>query len=586
MANRLTTSNRNSGHIELDRQCGICADVILPREQVVGLFGIPNSTEYRGCTPRFLVDGQQLCSNDSGCGICSRSLIEYVTIHYDCIEILRRNCTTSLDAVLRRLWIVAAWRKPWRRAPLPRHLTHPVILDRGTLGTICRVSGFPQLQKLPLELLEMVRDCYPHTLLWRCFPILQLAAHLSVVPPEPLVTLPLADLLVWERGGGFERVTGPRPAAHTALRLSIDSTGIHKVERLPSWPVYAGESSTRSAFIVQEQGDISDVVAHLKDGMLRLQVPQGPYDMVVWNTPAPPFGHYQPAQFYLSKTRHVVNLEEAKGITFFFTLGQVTGIHVHRSGGSHPMDTAARIRHPGLHLAWIYLPLSRDDPPLVLGARITLTGDLSILVRTQRAGGVILGPHYSHSSPFINRLFDQVLAASRPITMIYGEPSLGGTLRLFGAHPSFRTDVETQPAPFSMAYPQPNPISDRLATYFSWAPLANVSSTVAFYDDASGDCQGVVFHYEGGGARAVGQCRLQVDRAERVDRPARLCFRTENVETRDHFVVYRVQARFEQHSPSTPDDDSDQPEGWKTQSMRGIVKFWFSTGSSYLEVED
>ncbi len=305
--------------------------------------------------------------------------------------------------------------------------------------------------------------------------------------------------------------------------------------------------------------------------------------MVVWNTPAPPLGLYEPAEFNSSYLRHVVNLEEVRGLTFFFNVSRVMGIHVHDSAASCAMDTAKGIFDLKVDMEWIYLPLCRDDPPIAFGTRTTWAGDVNILVRTQRTGGVILGRHYYSGAP----LRDYVLAAGRPISIIYGEPDPGQPLRLLGAHPGLSLLAEYPAAPFSMAYPQPNPINYSCLNYFSWAPLANVSSTVTFYDEASGRCRGIIFHYEGGGARAVGECRLHVDRAERVDRPARLCFWTETVPTRPHCVSHRVWARFEQHPPSKPANEPDQlPGGWVAWPMRGIVKFWFERLTSFMAVED
>ncbi len=215
--------------------------------------------------PRVTVDGWDVCSNEwTKCGVCPRLPIEFATVHHDCIEIFIRHCTTTTTDALTRLWIATAWRKPWRAGPPLPHLTAPVIMDRDTLGMISRYAGMPQLQRLPLELLEMVRDFSPHSLLWRCFPTLQLAAHLSTMPPEPLITIPLADLIAWDRGGKFKRTLSTRLLAHNCLRLAIDSYGIHKVERLPNWPNYEGQRSTRRAFVIQQQGDIEDIVAQLK----------------------------------------------------------------------------------------------------------------------------------------------------------------------------------------------------------------------------------------------------------------------------------------------------------------------------------
>lgn len=93
--------------------------------------------------------------------------------------------------------------------------------------------------------------------------MLQIAAHVSATDPEPLLTVPLQNILVWECGGKLERTTTSRPVPST-LRLTVDSVGIRKVERLPGLPSYTRESTSRFAFIVQEEASISDVVAQLK----------------------------------------------------------------------------------------------------------------------------------------------------------------------------------------------------------------------------------------------------------------------------------------------------------------------------------
>jgi hypothetical protein len=57
-------------------------------------------------------------------------------------------------------------------------------------------------------------------------------------------------------------------------------------------------------------------------------------------------------------------------------------------------------------------------------------------------------------------------------------------------------------SPFSLQIPRPCLVLGD-DTYFSWAPLSNVSSTVVFTDE-TGDCKGILFRYHNGGARTVG----------------------------------------------------------------------------------
>lgn len=137
------------------------------------------------------------------------------------------------------------------------------MVDKDTLRTISGFCGLPRLYTLPLELLEMIRQYSRHSLLWRCIPVLHLASYVSTTEPEPLLTIPLREILFWERNGKFERVTGS-PSLLPTLRLTVDSVGISKVERLPGPPIYIGECTSRFAFIVQDEASISKVVARLK----------------------------------------------------------------------------------------------------------------------------------------------------------------------------------------------------------------------------------------------------------------------------------------------------------------------------------
>jgi hypothetical protein len=185
---------------------------------------------------------------------------EFAPIHYDCFEIFRQQCWISTSAALDRLWTLAAWRSPWRGAQ-PISLSAPMV-DKDILRTISGFCGLPRLYTLPTELLEMIHQHSRHSLLWRCAEAFQLAEYVSATRPEPLLTVPLRDLLFWERGGKVE-CTGSRLPPPT-LRLTIDSAGISKVERLLMPPIYAGGGTNRFAFIVQDEATMSQAMAQLR----------------------------------------------------------------------------------------------------------------------------------------------------------------------------------------------------------------------------------------------------------------------------------------------------------------------------------
>lgn len=103
--------------------------------------------------------------------------------------------------------------------------------------------------------------------------------------------------------------------------------------------------------------------------------------------------------------------------------------------------------------------------------------------------------------------------------MIYGEPAEQQPVHAFGArHGAFGRDKF--PAPFSMQDFRP----DVDNAYFSWAPLEGIQSIRGFYDKDTGLCRGLIFQYENGGLRAVGECRKHLDDDVLTVKPPVLCF--------------------------------------------------------------
>ncbi|KAL2021088.1 hypothetical protein VTK56DRAFT_7507 [Thermocarpiscus australiensis] len=578
--------DHDHGHLGLYPRCGVCADTVLRHERVIALFGNPDSTSYFGHTRPFpfpqpghtitRVYGRLLCRYPD-CRRCAASP-EFAPIHFDCFEIFKQRCSVGVGNALSRLWILAAWRNPWRAAQ-PIYFSAPT-LDTETLRIVSRFCGLPLLCTLPLELLGMIRQYSEHSLLWRCVSALQLAAHVSATDPEPLLRVPLRELLLWERSGKLERVIESQSPPRT-FRLTVDSAGISKVERLPGPPPYAGECTSRSAFIVQDEADIYEVVALLKDGHLRLDLPAGLRELPIWNTPAPPsltLCKAYPTDLASCRAFHAVEMNSIKGITFFFSMGLLFGIHIHRSEESCAMDTLTRnfSNRRRRTVVWVYLPISKRDRALVLGIREDLrTWTLNILVRMERVGDIIIGPQCKGG------VKNRCLAASAPVTIVYGEPKEGRPVRFFGAYcrPPL---AQALPTPFRLEKPGRSPI-DCDVYFFSWAPLGGVSSTLVFYDEDTGFCRGIIFHYRNGGSRAVGQCRLRVDPVERVVRPDRLCFRVDSCSDRWR-KIYTVQVKFKQDAP-TNHTDTDI-EGWNCRPMEGLIKFWFTSESSFLVVEN
>ncbi len=319
---------------------------------------------------------------------------------------------------------------------------------------------------------------------------------------------------------------------------------------------------------------------------MRLTFPHGQIPLSIWNTPNPPRADHcsaYPADATRCRALRAVEMDDIKGITFFFKFSCLCGIHVHHSEESCAMDTCARdFGDPKQNtLVWIYLPISKRDRVLALGTREAVqTGEQCILVRTSLVGDIAIGKHLK------GNVRDHHLGASAPLTMLYGEPMPGGRVSFFGVH--CRLSGNSAPlSPFRLQIPRPCPVLGD-DTYFSWAPLSNVSSTVVFTDEI-GDCKGILFRYHNGGARTVGQCRVQFDPAERVLQPTQVCFL--NDEHPDSLTGISNYCRVKFWRAHPADAAANFEEGWESRQMKGIIKFWvcataFMEKSSYLEVEN
>ncbi|KAI5924935.1 hypothetical protein F4810DRAFT_700405 [Camillea tinctor] len=570
-------------HLGLHPVCGVCTYPILKHERVKALFGNDDSTSYRGQTRPFPfpkqgyltteVDGFHLCRHPN-CKMCTASP-EFIPIHYECFEIFRKACILESSDALHRLWTIVAWRNPWRKAP-PVYLANDKLPDRDSFERVAQMCGMSWLCGFPPELLQMIQDYSAHTLLWRATSALRLAALVAVTSSECLVKIPLCEIVSWRRGGKPDRVSPPSPRLLPVIRLTIDADGISGVERLPCYPAYTGESQGSFAFIVEQEDDLSGLVAQLKDGLLRLELPPDRLSLMIWNTPAPPKlseCRADPAYLPAWQRFFAIEMNAITGITFFFCGSQLFGVHVHHSKESCAMSTYLRFTPRRRRaVVWIYLPIVKSDPLLVLGTRKkpSSRAGFSILTRTQKVGDIALGPQSPQS------FSDQCLGACAPITLVYAEPKEERPVPFFGAYCRV---LSHPPKPISVPKAGQHPLGE--SAYFSWAPLKDISSVEVFYDESGERCRGIMFHYLNGGRRAVGQCRLHVDHVKQFFQPQGLCFRVDthtSPPNRVNYIVvtYTVEISFEDTKRGT--------EGWSYRPLDGILKFWFTDASSFITV--
>lgn len=584
MFTRVSEAPKYVEHVRVSPQCGLCLQRLLDKEPTVILYGEDDT--YKGHLRPFLFpfmwsahrqsEDYLICrTNDCSCTPAS----EYTALHRECYKMFLRFC--ELRAIRKKraqqaLWICAAWKSPWP-GTLPMQASHAPA-DTQSLQLAGRLIGIPFLHRLPQELLLAVWAGSKNSLFWRCVAAIRLVAQLEASSPE-LQVVPLDQVLSWNRGGELE--SAPVSAAYPITRLTVDQEGIVKVERLRCMPRYTAEYHSHSTFIVEDGSSLCGIEAQLQNGRLRLRLT--PFQLTrpyIWNTPAPPqlslCRALVPGPFD-SRRFQVVDTQKIQGITFFFLRHSMYYIHIHHSAKCSAFSVYERFSHSMREEAvWIYLPLPSTDRMLVLGTRFLREGVFNLLVRMEKAGDVFIGQNRFFREGGIvgktdadrNNLphlySDQCLSANgSPVTLVYGEPKEGFTIPLIGSYCASPT--QQPPKPFGLEKPTA-PLGGH--GYYSRAPLSHVARATTFLDPEHGVCRGILLHYENGGCRAVGQCRVNVDPTKTFDAPTWIYMRNESA-CSFHSSATRVRIKFRRNAPQ------DEPgNGWQRHPMRGFIEYY------------
>ncbi|KAI3326612.1 hypothetical protein HD806DRAFT_487712, partial [Xylariaceae sp. AK1471] len=110
-----------------------------------------------------------------------------------------------------------------------------------SLKELFNVCKLPHLYKLPLEILQMIQSYSKHALIWRGILAFNLAAYISNKTAGSLSTIPLQDIIYWERGNQPQVMLSP---SLPLIRITVDLIGISKIERTSCQP-YEGECMVR-----------------------------------------------------------------------------------------------------------------------------------------------------------------------------------------------------------------------------------------------------------------------------------------------------------------------------------------------------
>lgn len=109
-----------------------------------------------------------------------------------------------------------------------------------------------------------------------------------------------------------------------------------------------------------------------------------------------------------------------------------------------------------------------------------------------------------------------------------------------------------------------------LQWYSSYADLENIHRVQVFLDRQRKYCRGLLFSYENGAQRVLGQCRLYIDPSQTFMKPMSFCFKSIEVDgsgTKPRTMVQFGDDLVHSHG----EDDS-----WTCFSMVGILGFYFA----------
>lgn len=124
--------------------------------------------------------------------------------------------------------------------------------------------------------------------------------------------------------------------------------------------------------------------------------------------------------------------------------------------------------------------------------------------------------------------------------------------------------------------------SMRAEVNFSAAPLDNVALAKVFHQEGSFYCRGLLFVYQGGARRALGDCRVGIDPYETYETPRTLCASVIS-DWKTHTVRELRRVRIHFTEQSIGDDGDDEVLGCDFYEMKGTLCFWFDHEQSHIE---
>ncbi|KAF5005931.1 hypothetical protein FDECE_7689 [Fusarium decemcellulare] len=455
----------------------------------------------------------------------------------------------------------------------------PVVIpdELGFSQMALEEANVPGLFKLPSEILIRIQAFSQEEPIWDCVRACALKLELATLPTTPSTNpMSIADVDSWVWGQDKPKRIADSDDTQL-IRITLDSRGIKRIERLARRPLPLFENTLKSErFIVDSAASLKQVTIQFKDGLAWMKRPSEEFRLQLWDTPTPPAiidndlnnisrhsltqilqGHpstLDSCAMLWSRARdsthfHTVDLKTCTGIMFSYHAhtGTLHAIHDPRSPSPSTVDN-----HD--YLSQIYVPVPPGDEIVsILAFCDPMTESegmpLSFVIETKLAGDIHVGP--KQPMPAL-----QAVRVEWPSTLIFGEPPLpyDSEYPVLALYPNVTADL-----PLRFRRPEISPQRKRLRKLWSWAPLDNVTQVRVFYLDMECGLQG----------RTIGQCYADDDWCRTWEKPSRLFY---NRSSERKCLVFEKRP------------EASDPRIWKENKMAGEIHYWIN--SDFISTSD
>ncbi|KAM5352856.1 hypothetical protein ACJ41O_005578 [Fusarium nematophilum] len=551
--------NVDYAHFDIDRACNLCG-VTLRHEvdEIVALYsrGFPagawkhTKTVFRRDGVLFQGDRVCLChyggSNTllPGCAI----------VHKHCFDLFP-DAVESKEA-LARLGRLLTWSKIYLTGMGQRRprlvVPEPLGFSPAAVGIAQDGSDLSLMKRLPQEIVVMVHSYSEGAPFWTLVRALAVRLEYTTLRSDAdFVTAKLTNAVSWKRGDAAPTLASDEELPEL-IRITLDARGVCQIERLAEYPPpFTSRRSDTKRFILADESRLRGLKMHFKDGLSWLWCPANHIGLQVWDTPTPPQAvpveeapmpgtqnrpgtpmfNFDGCAMRISVNPYsafkTADLSRATGLTFLFaSRGEVLetvfeSIRVHTRWS--PL-AAAPLERTCLadNRCSIYVPLAEGDEILWMLIRKYkhlatpfYNGPVNFVLRT-RLGGVM------HVGPMMTPGTEQLLYCAYPKAIVTGNHDHpGGPFR--AVYPESKRPKRF---PEASMFPHVNGERYRLPgprTVWSFAPLEKVRSARIFHDERR-FLLGVIFEYENGARRAIGECKPGVDGSVTREKPTQVFF--------------------------------------------------------------